>query len=105
MSLSIVLGGVTLGHLFFGGAEAVLFHGWAMIELLRTDNPVLMSALKAALADAGIEAFEFDGPIADMYGAVFPRRLMVHEDDLDAAREVAAGVAPDEFPAGGFSRA
>ncbi|MBX7200164.1 MAG: DUF2007 domain-containing protein [Rhodospirillaceae bacterium] len=69
-----------------------------MIELLRTENPVLMSALKAALNEAGIEAFEFDGPIADIYGAVFPRRLMVHEDDLAAAREVAAGFAPDELP-------
>jgi hypothetical protein len=69
-----------------------------MIELLRTENPVLMSALKAALEEAGIEAFEFDGPISDIYGAVFPRRLMVHEDDLSEARAVAASVAPDEFP-------
>lgn len=69
-----------------------------MIELLRTENPVLMSVLKAALADAGIEAFEFDGPISDIYGAVFPRRLMVHEDDLAAARTVAAGLAPGELP-------
>lgn len=69
-----------------------------MIELLRTENPVLMSVLKAALEEAGIEAFEFDGPIADIYGAVFPRRLMVHEDDLAQARKVAAEVAPDELP-------
>lgn len=69
-----------------------------MIELLRTENPVLMSALKAALDEAGIEAFEFDGPISDIYGAVFPRRLMVHEDDFARARAVAASVAPDEFP-------
>ncbi len=69
-----------------------------MIELLRTENPVLMSALKAALEEAGIAAFEFDGPIADIYGAVFPRRLMVREDDVTAARRVAAEIAPDELP-------
>jgi hypothetical protein len=69
-----------------------------MIELLRTEDPVLISALKAALDEAGIEAFAFDGPISDIYGAVFPRRLMVHPDDLDAAREIAAGLAPDQLP-------
>ena len=69
-----------------------------MIELLRTEDPVLMSALKAALDDAGIGAFEFDGPISDIYGAAFPRRLMVDPDDFNAARDIAAGLAPDQFP-------
>jgi hypothetical protein len=69
-----------------------------MIELLRTENPVLMSALKAALDEAGIAAFAFDGPISDIYGAAFPQRLMVHPDDLDAAREIAAGLAVEELP-------
>lgn len=69
-----------------------------MIELLRTEDPVLMSALKAALDEAGIESFAFDGPVADIYGAVFPRRLMIHEDDLRAARAIVAGLAPDQLP-------
>ena len=69
-----------------------------MIELLRTPDPVLMSALKAALDEAGIGSFEFDGPIADIYGAVFPRRLMIHEDDLKEARAIAAELAPDQLP-------
>ena len=69
-----------------------------MIELLRTEDPVLMSAMKAALDEAGIGAFEFDGPIADIYGAVFPRRLMIHEDDLRAARRIVADLAPDQLP-------
>lgn len=43
-----------------------------MIELLRTDNPVLISAVMAALAEDGIDAVEFDG-IADIFGATFPR--------------------------------
>ena len=70
-----------------------------MIELMRTDNPVLLSAVKAALAAMRIEVFEFDGPVADLYvGYFFPRRLMVHEDDLDAARDVLAELEPDELP-------
>jgi hypothetical protein len=65
-----------------------------MIELLRTDNPVLISALMAALAEAGIDAVEFDG-IADIYGAAFPRRLMVLEDDLIRARRIASDICPE----------
>lgn len=65
-----------------------------MVELLRSDNPVLLSALKAALADAGVGAVEFDG-IADVYGAVFPRRLMVLEEDLVRARRVARDICPE----------
>jgi len=65
-----------------------------MIELLRSDNPVLISAIMAALADAGIGAVEFDG-IADIYGAAFPRRVMVLEDDLALARRVARDICPE----------
>ena len=69
------------------------------MELLRSENPVLISAVKAALAGEGIEIFEFDGPIADIYGAAFPRRIMVHPEDLRAARAVAAEIAPEVLPA------
>jgi len=66
-----------------------------MLELTRIAEPVLLSALKAALTEARIEVFEFDGPIADIYaGGIFPRRLMVHEDDLTAARAVLAELDP-----------
>jgi hypothetical protein len=70
-----------------------------MVELLRTREPVLVSVLKAALAGAGIEVFEFDGPVADLYANDgFPRRLMVHEDDLMAARDVVAEISPEHLP-------
>lgn len=65
-----------------------------MVELLRSDNPVLISAMLAALADAGVEAVVFDG-IADIYGAAFPRRLMVLEEDLTRARRVALDICPE----------
>ena len=71
-----------------------------MVELLRSGDPVLISALKAALAEARIQVFEFDGRIDALYpGGVFiPRRLMVHEDDLADARDVAAEFCPEELP-------
>lgn len=71
-----------------------------MKELLRTSNLVLISALKANLAGRGIEVFEFDGPIADAMAGFsdFPRRLFVHEEDLDAARRLARELCPEELP-------
>lgn len=65
-----------------------------MIELLRTENPVLISAVMAALAEAGIDSVEFDG-IADIFGASFPRRLMVLEEDLTRARRIALDICPE----------
>jgi len=67
-----------------------------MIELLRSNDPVLLSAVTAALAEAGIEAIEFDG-LADIYGAMFPRRLMVLEEDLTRARRIASDICPDHL--------
>jgi hypothetical protein len=86
-------GGPKMIWLYKGG-------GNLMMELMRVSNPVLLSALKAAFAAERIEVFEFDGPIADLYaGDFFPRRLMVHEDDLLAARDVAAELCPELLPA------
>ncbi len=65
-----------------------------MIELLRSENPVLISAVMAALAEDGIDAVEFDG-IADIFGASFPRRLMVLEEDLTRARRIALDICPE----------
>ena len=65
-----------------------------MVELLRSDNPVLISAMLSALADAGIDAVVFDG-LADIYGAAFPRRLMVLDEDLTRARRIALDICPE----------
>jgi hypothetical protein len=69
-----------------------------MRELIRTPNIVVISALQATLRSEGIEAFEFDGPIADtLSGFVdFPRRLFVDDDDYDAARAIMIELCPEE---------
>jgi hypothetical protein len=69
-----------------------------LIELLRTENPVLLSAVIAALEDDGIEAITFDGLVSNIYGGVFPQRLMVLEEDLIAARRIVASICPEHLP-------
>ena len=68
-----------------------------MIELLRSENLVLISALKAALSDAEIQVFEFDSAWADTYVGVTPRRLMVADEDLTTARRIAGSICPEEL--------
>jgi len=68
-----------------------------MKELIRTNDMVLLSSLKAALACERIEVFEFDGQISDVYGGIeaFQRRLMVLEKDVNAAQQVVRAVCPE----------
>ena len=63
-----------------------------MKELLRTNDPVLISWLRALLRDGGIETFVFDGYTSILEGSAgaIPRRLMVIDDDLDTARRIVA---------------
>ena len=58
-----------------------------MQEILRTNNPVLISYVRSLLMDAGIESVEFDSHISNMEGSVsaIPCRLMVLEADVDRA--------------------
>ena len=61
-----------------------------MKELLRTNDPVLLSWLDVLLRDAGIESVVFDTHTSILEGSAnaIPRRLMVTDDDLKAAREL-----------------
>jgi hypothetical protein len=59
-----------------------------MTELERLRDPVRLSALRAALADAGIESFVFDGQTGGIFIGVIPSRLMVADDDAELARHV-----------------
>lgn len=61
-----------------------------MVELLRTNDPVKLSWLMAALAAEGIETFLFDQHMSVAGGSAvaIPRRLMVSEEDACGARRV-----------------
>lgn len=63
-----------------------------MIELLRTNDPVLLSWLTVALSREGIDAVVLDTHTSVLEGsaAAIPRRVMVADDDLARAREVLA---------------
>ncbi len=60
-----------------------------MKELVRTNNPVLLSWLQSLLRQEGIESFVFDSHMSVLEGSAnaIPRRLMVIDDDYDMARE------------------
>ncbi len=61
-----------------------------MKELLRTTDPVLISAIEALLGGEGIRVMVFDGNMSILEGSlgVLPRRIMVEDTYLDAARKV-----------------
>jgi hypothetical protein len=59
-----------------------------MRELVRTNDAVLITALEALLNGAQIEHMVVDGNISVLEGSIgiFPRRILVREDQLEAAR-------------------
>ena len=61
-----------------------------MHELLKTTDPTLVSAATAYLKAEGIESFVFDVHMSVMEGSIgiFPRRVMVREEDATRAREI-----------------
>jgi len=63
-----------------------------MFELIRTNNPVLISWLCANLEAEGIEALVLDEHASVMDGSVLaiPRRIMVAEADQDGAKAILA---------------
>ena len=59
-----------------------------MTELERVSDPIRLSALRAALADAGIESVVFDANVGGLFGGIIQSRLMVSDDDAEMARHV-----------------
>ena len=61
-----------------------------MKELLRTNDPVLLTWLAALLRDQGVESVVFDTHTSVLEGSAnaIPRRMMVVNDDYDAARRI-----------------
>ena len=61
-----------------------------MDELMRTGDPVLVTAIEALLGGAGIPLLVADQAIAMAEGSIgaFPRRILVPSDRLAAARRL-----------------
>lgn len=61
-----------------------------MKELVRTNNPVLISWLRALLADSNIECVVLDTHTSVLEGSALaiPRRVMVVDDDLGRAKQL-----------------
>ncbi len=59
-----------------------------MRELLRTNDPVRLSFLRALLKDSGIDSLVFDHHASLVEGSIgaIPRRLMVADRDYRRAR-------------------
>ncbi len=61
-----------------------------MRELVRTNDAVLISAIEALLNGARIKHMVVDQNMSVLEGSIgiFPRRILVGDDDADAAREL-----------------
>jgi hypothetical protein len=59
-------------------------------ELVRTNDVVLVSAIGALLDGANIHHLVLDQNMSIIEGSlgILPRRILVHEDDVPAAREL-----------------
>ena len=62
----------------------------AMVELLRSNDPVLLSWAQAVLKEARIMAVVMDRHMSVLEGSIgaLPRRLMVADDDAVRARRL-----------------
>ena len=72
-----------------------------MIELLRTNDLVLISRIEAILAETGIEVFVADWHMSALEGSLpfLPRRVLVASDVVPRARRALldAGLANELF--------
>ena len=61
-----------------------------MKELLRTNNPVLISWLQAFLRDSNIDCIVLDAHTSVLEGSAgaIPRRVMVVDEDLERAKRI-----------------
>ncbi|WP_425043229.1 DUF2007 domain-containing protein [Primorskyibacter sp. S87] len=70
-----------------------------MKELLRSTDPTIMAFASALLEGEGIDCFQMDVNMSILEGGIgiFPRRMMVREEDYDRALRV---VTDNEIPLG-----
>ena len=72
-----------------------------MKELFRTNDPVLISWAEALLAGEGVAVFVLDANMSVLEGSAnaIPRRLMVGDDDFQAARRLIDAARAELEPA------
>lgn len=63
-----------------------------MIELIRTNDAVVISFVEALMRDAGITYFVADQNMSVLDGSIgiLPRRIMIDEEHAEAARRILA---------------
>ncbi|MCG6113783.1 MAG: DUF2007 domain-containing protein [Mesorhizobium sp.] len=70
-----------------------------MIEIVRTNDPVLISFVEALMRDAGINFLVADQNMSILEGSIgiIPRRVLVVDDEADQARRILidAGIADE----------
>ncbi|MBA3447838.1 MAG: DUF2007 domain-containing protein [Pseudaminobacter sp.] len=70
-----------------------------MIELIRTNDAVVISFAESLLRDAGIGCFVADQSMSVLDGSlgILPKRVMVVDDDAERARQILtdAGMADE----------
>lgn len=70
-----------------------------MIEIVRTNDPVLISFVEALMRDAGIDFLVADQNMSILEGSigVLPRRVLVADDEAAQARRILidAGIADE----------
>ena len=75
-----------------------------MKELLRSNDPVLLSYVSALMEEADIGFIVADTNMSVLEGSIgiFPRRILVAEEEFDAARQLLeeAGFADELRPDG-----
>ncbi len=73
-----------------------------MYELIRTNDPVVLSYAESVMKDAGIHCFIADQAMSILEGSLgmLPRRFLVEEDRADQARRILtdAGLADELRP-------
>ncbi len=71
-----------------------------MKAIIKTNDPVLLSFAANVLEQEGIGHVIFDENASVMDGSAgfLPRRLMVLDEDFEAAQRLLRAVAPDAFP-------
>ena len=63
-----------------------------MIELIRTNDAVILSFVQSLLRDAGIECLVADQNMSVLDGSIgiLPRRVLIAEDDAEEAKKLLA---------------